>query len=127
MNFKIILALLACFLAHPVSAEFIRDGELYLGAAGYLFDSDRNLEEGLSFEAGFERPLSSDLSWDLWFSMYNADGKRGGPDSRTKRLSPGVLYHLNEGNTRAFLSAGMGHQKFDLKSSSKVKETAIHL
>jgi OmpA-OmpF porin, OOP family len=127
MTFRIVFALIACLFMHSVSAEFIRDGEVYIGVAEYIHDSDRELEEGLSFEAGFERPINNDLSWDFWFSRYDANGTTAGSDSRVKRLSQGLLYHLNEGNTRAFVNGGLGHQKFDPTGSEKIKETALHL
>ncbi len=127
MKFRIVFACLASLFAHSASAEFVRDGELYLGFAGYFHDSQRELEEGVSLEAGFERPMTTDLSWDLWYSVYRASGSGDGVDARVKRFSPGLLYHLNEGNSRTFVSLGLGHQKFDLKSTPKVRETAFHL
>lgn len=130
MKLRIIFSLFACLSALQVSAnsvEFIRDGELYLGIGQYNHDSGRGLDTGRGIEFGFERPITTDLSWDIWYSGYKADGSEGDSGTRIKRLTPGLLYHLNEGNTRSFVNAGFGHQKFWYKSIPEARETSFQL
>ncbi len=121
--------LMAC-LASTVSVAAVADEypnfEAYLGAGTYMFDNERDLDEPVSLEGGLELPLNEVVSLEAWLSDYSADVKDSSIELDARRLAVGALFHLKEGSTRPFISAGMGDLEFEA-SGVEFSETLVHL
>ena len=102
---SITIGLLATVLCAPVSAEPQSQFEIYLGAAHYFWDGDRDLDDSTSLELGGEIPLNEELSFEAWISDFDADTEVTSIELGSRRYAAGALYHLSDGDYRPFLSA----------------------
>lgn len=126
---KILLtsALLGSVLSTNVLAQDYPDFEVYLGAARYFWDSERNLDDSNSLEGGIEIPMSEVLSLEAWLSDFDADTNPGSVELEGRRYSLGGLYHLSDGDLRPFVSLGASHQEFEPPASSDFDESLLYL
>lgn len=123
--------LLAC-LATSVSAVSFADEypnfEAYLGAGTYMFDDDlRNLDDAYSLEGGLELPLNETMSLEAWLSDYTADVKSSSAELDAQRINLGTLFHLKDGSTRPFISAGFSHLEFSPETGNDFSESLVNL
>tara|TARA_R110002072_G_scaffold1130_10_gene9482 strand:+ start:52823 stop:53911 length:1089 start_codon:yes stop_codon:yes gene_type:complete len=124
--------LLAC-LATSVSTLSIADDEYsdfeaYLGAGTYMFDDNlRDLDDAYSLEGGLELPMNETVSLEAWLSDYTADRSNTSAEYDVQRINLGALFHLKEGSTRPFISAGASHLEFDPQNGSKFSESLVNL
>lgn len=123
--------LLAC-LATSVSTLSVADEypnfEAFLGAGTYMFDDDlRNLDDAYSLEGGLELPMNETLSLEAWLSDYTADVSNSSAELDAQRINLGALFHLKEGSTRPFISAGASHLEFEPEAGDDFSETLVNL
>jgi OOP family OmpA-OmpF porin len=128
MKKTVLLACLATSISAVAYADEYPDFEAYLGAGAYTFDDDlRNLDDAYSLEGGLELPLNNTMSLEAWLSDYTADVKNSSAELDAQRINLGALFHLTEGSTRPFISAGASHLEFEPKSGSDFSESLINL
>lgn len=128
MKKTVLLACLATSISTVSYADEYPDFEAYLGAGMYMFDDDlRNLDDAYSLEGGLELPLNNIMSLEAWLSDYTADVKNSSAELDAQRINLGALFHLTEGSTRPFISAGASHLEFEPKSGSDFSESLINL
>lgn len=121
MKKTVLLACLATSISAVSYADEYPDFEAYLGAGAYMFDDDlRNLDDAYSLEGGVELPLNNTMSLEAWLSDFTADYKAGSGDLDVQRYNLGALFHLKEGTTRPFISAGASHFDADGYSESLI-------
>lgn len=113
MKKSILLACLSTSLSHGVIAQEMPDFEAYLGAAHYVWDNDRNLDDANSLELGAEVPVSEELSLEAWLSNFDTDVENSSAEVDGNRYSLGGLYHFSNDNLRPFISLGLSHQELD--------------
>ncbi len=114
-------------VTHTAIAAESADVEAYLGAAQYFYDSERNLEDTTAIEGGLELPIGDALSLEAWLSDFDAEPESGAADLDGLRYSLGALYHLDDGKTRPFISAGASHQEFEPENGDANDETLLHV
>lgn len=123
--------LLAC-LATSVSAVSVADEypdfEAYIGTAAYMFDDDlRNLEDAYSYEFGLGLPVNETITLEAWLSDFTADIKGSSQELDAERINLGALFHLKDGATRPFISAGASHLEFDPENGKAFSESLVNL
>jgi OOP family OmpA-OmpF porin len=125
------MVLLACLAATASTVSFADeypDFEAYLGAGTYMFDDDlRNLDDAYSLEGGLELPLNETMSLEAWLSDYTADVSNSSAELDAQRINLGALFHLKEGSTRPFISAGFSHLEFSPNSGADFSESLVNL
>ena len=128
MKKTVLLACLATSISAVAYADEYPDFEAYLGAGTYMFDDDlRNLDDAYSIEGGLELPLNNTISLEAWLSDYTADVKSSSAELDAQRINLGALFHLKDGSTRPFISAGASHLEFEPKSGSDISESLVNL
>ncbi len=128
MKKTLLLACLATSVSTVSIAEEYPDFEAYLGAGMYVFDDDlRNLDDAYSLEGGLELPLNNTISLEAWLSGYTAEFKNSSAELDAQRINLGGLFHLKEGSTRPFISAGFSHLEFEPDNGSDISETLVNL
>tara|TARA_R110001592_G_scaffold191441_1_gene437674 strand:+ start:7466 stop:8581 length:1116 start_codon:yes stop_codon:yes gene_type:complete len=119
MKKTVLLACLATSVSAVSFADEYPDFEAYLGAGTYMLDDDlRNLDDAYSLEGGLELPLNETMSLEAWLSDYTADVKNGSGEVDLQRINLGALFHLMDGSTRPFISAGVSHLDAEGKGSN---------
>ena len=116
----------AAFTTGAVAEEY-PNFEAYLGGAYYHHDDDRSFDDAVSLEGGIELPMSEIVSLEAWFSSYDIDAKYSSTEFDAQRINPGLLFHLNEGDVRPFISAGFSHLKHDPENGGKHSESLLNL
>lgn len=128
MKKTILMACLATSVSTISIADEYPDFEAYLGAGTYMFDDDlRNLDDAYSLEGGLELPLNETISLEAWLSDYTADVSNSSAELDAQRINLGALFHLKEGSTRPFISAGFSHLEFEPESGNDFSETLLNL
>ncbi len=128
MKKTVLLACLATSVSSLSFADEYPDFEAYLGAGTYMFDDDlRNLDDAYSLEGGLELPLNETMSLEAWLSDYTADSKTSSAELDAQRINLGALFHLKEGSTRPFISAGFSHLEFEPSSGNDFSESLVNL
>lgn len=113
MKSKLLLGLAVSGLSLSSMADSHPAAEIYLGAAQYFWDSDRNLDDSTAIELGAELPVSADLSFEAWVNDFDAEPENAGAELDGRRYSIGGLYHLMAGDYRPFVALGASHQEFE--------------
>ncbi len=113
MKKTILLACISSTLSTGLIADEMPNFEAYLGAAKYVYDDDRNLDNANSLELGAEVPMTEALSLEAWLSNFDADIDKGSGDLDGNRYSLGGLYHFSNDSLRPFMSLGVSHQELD--------------
>jgi len=88
--------------------------EMYLGAALYSLDDDRDLDGIISKELGFEVPVNDHLSLETWLSDYTAEYTNTSDELDSQRFYGGALLHLKKrGKKRPFIVLGYSHLGYE--------------
>lgn len=123
--------LLACLAASASSlsiADEYPNFEVFLGAGTYMYDEDlRNLDDAYSLEAGLELPMNETMSLEAWLSDYTVDVNNSNAELDGQRINLGALFHLKEGSTRPFISAGASHLEFEPETGPEISESLVNL
>jgi OOP family OmpA-OmpF porin len=127
MKKAILLACVTGSLSTAVIADEYPDFEAYIGAAGYTFDNDRGMDDAISLEGGLELPLNETMSLEAWLSDYDVDVKNSSAELDAMRINAGALFHLNNGSTRPFISAGFSHLEFENSANVDNSESLVNL
>jgi OOP family OmpA-OmpF porin len=128
MKKTVLLACLATTVSTVSFADEYPDFEAYLGAGTYMFDDDlRNLDDAYSLEGGLELPLNETMSLEAWLSDYTADVSNSSAELDAQRVNLGALFHLKEGSSRPFISAGFSHLEFSPNSGADFSESLVNL
>lgn len=121
MKKTVLLACLATSVSAVSFADEYPDFEAYLGVGTYMLDNDlRGLDDPISLELGAELPLNETMSLEAWLSDYTADVKNSSKELDIQRFNLGALFHLKDGETRPFISAGASHFDADQYSESLI-------
>jgi len=127
MKKSILLACITSTLSTGLIADEYSDFEVYLGAARYDLDDERNLDDANSLEVGAEIPMTEALSLEAWFSSFDADATKGSAELDGTRYTGGGLYHFTNDSLRPFMSLGLGHLEFEDVSNSTHNEAVAYL
>tara|TARA_R110001592_G_scaffold291131_2_gene560439 strand:+ start:43834 stop:44937 length:1104 start_codon:yes stop_codon:yes gene_type:complete len=128
MKKTLLLACLAASVSAVSFADEYPDFEAYIGAGTYMFDDDlRDLDDAYSLEGGLELPLNEMISLEAWLSDYTADASNSSTELDAQRINLGTLFHLKQGSTRPFISAGFSHLEFSPESGNDFSESLVNL
>lgn len=128
MKKKLLLtSIAAAAISSAAVAEEMSSFEAFVGAGYYYHDDDRSFDDALSLELGAEKPLNEMMSVDLWLSKYEVEGKYSSAELDALRINPGLLFHLNQGDLRPFISAGISHLIYETSAGVDHNEATLNL